>query len=155
MGTHPIFESDFDCLTDKKDNMVNSQMEFVLQNMQKGLEAQVEKVNKFNKEKENVGKRIGQFEAQLSETKVVFSELEILKEDAIVYKLLGPVLVKQDRDEALTTVKTRSSYMESELKKCETSLIDIGKKLAREQSELQDLHVKSQQIQKALEAGGP
>ena len=31
--------------------MVNSQMEFVLQNMQKGLEAQVEKVNKFNKEK--------------------------------------------------------------------------------------------------------
>ena len=42
---------------------------------------------------------------------------ELLKEDAIVYKLLGPVLVKQDRDEALTTVKTRSSYMESELKK--------------------------------------
>merc|ERR1711990_380721 len=157
MGTHPIFESDFDCLTEIKRFriMVNSQMEFVLQNMQKGLEAQVEKVNKCNKDKENVGKRIGQFEAQLSETKVVLTELEILGEDAVVYKLLGPVLVKQDRDEALTTVKTRSNYMESELKKCESSMIEINKKLSREQSDLQDLHLKSQQIQKALEAGGP
>ena len=67
----------------------------------------------------------------MSETKVVLTELgklsffeafpsqylELLKEDAIVYKLLGPVLVKQDKGEAVSNVKQRSDYMESELKR--------------------------------------
>merc|ERR1712126_383172 len=145
MGTHPIFESDFDCLTEFQPiKMAKSQMEFILQNMQKELEGQVEKVNKVRNEKDGVGKRIGQFEAQLSETQVVQSELDLLSDD-VVYKLLGPVLVKQDKEEALTTVKSRSQYMESELKKCEKSLKDIQKKMEKEQSDLQDLQIKAQQ----------
>ena len=55
--------------------MVANEMDFILQNMQKELEEQVEKVNKLQKERDSAGKRIGQFEAQLSETKVVLSEL--------------------------------------------------------------------------------
>ena len=43
--------------------------------------------------------------------------LEILDEDAIVYKLLGPVLVKQEKEIALQTIKNRKDFMESELKK--------------------------------------
>ena len=74
-------------------------------------------------------------------------------DDAVVYKLLGPVLVKQDKEEALTTVKSRSQYMESELKKCEKSLKDIQKKMEKEQSDLQDLQMKAQQVQKAMQAG--
>ena len=54
---------------------MNSDINYVLQNMQKELEEQVEKVNQIQKERENAGKRIGQFEAQLSETKVVLTEL--------------------------------------------------------------------------------
>ena len=38
--------------------MVNSQMEFVLQNMQKSLEGQVEKVNKVQKDKGKCSKYI-------------------------------------------------------------------------------------------------
>lgn len=55
--------------------MVASEFDYVLQNMQKELEGQVEKVNKTTKDRDAIGKRIGQFEAQLSETKVVLSEL--------------------------------------------------------------------------------
>merc|ERR1711868_122193 len=154
MGTHPIFESDFDCLTEKKTaKMVNSQMEFILQNMQKELEGQVEKVSKCNKERETIGKSIGSLEAQLSETKVVLTELELLKEDAIVYKLLGPVLVKQDKGEAVSNVKQRSDYMESELKRNEKALGEVDSKLKKEQATYQDLYMKSQQVQKALQAG--
>jgi len=29
MGTHPIFESDFDCLTDKNDNLFNFDFQFL------------------------------------------------------------------------------------------------------------------------------
>merc|ERR1711970_392573 len=133
--------------------MVNNQMEYILQNMQKELEGQVEKVTKCRDEKEKVGKRIGQFEAQLSETKVVQAELDLLGDDSVVYKLLGPVLVKQDKEEAVTTVKNRADYMESELKKCEKSLIEIGKKMEKEQNALTDLQMKAQQVQKALQHG--
>merc|ERR1712131_267294 len=160
MGTHPIFESDFDCLTDwvelsvkKYSKMASSQMEYILQNMQKELEAQVEKVTRCRNEKENVGKRIGQFEAQLSETKVVQSEWDLLGDDSVVYKLLGPVLVKQDKEEAVSTVKNRADYMESELKSCEKSLIEIGKRMEKEQAALTDLQIKAQQVQKALQQG--
>ena len=52
-----------------------TEFDYVLQNMQKELEGQVEKVNKHQKDRDAVGKRIGQFEAQLSETNVVLSEL--------------------------------------------------------------------------------
>ena len=52
-----------------------TEFDYVLQNMQKELEGQVEKVNKHQKDRDAIGKRIGQFEAQLSETNVVLSEL--------------------------------------------------------------------------------
>merc|ERR1711953_925436 len=111
--------------------------------MQKELEGQVEKVTKCRNEKENVGKRIGQFEAQL----------DLLGEDSVVYKLLGPVLVKQDKEEAVSTVKNRADYMENELKSCEKSLIEIGKRMEKEQAALTDLQIKAQQVQKALQQG--
>lgn len=54
---------------------MTTEFDYVLQNMQKELEGQVEKVNKHQKDRDAIGKRIGQFEAQLSETNVVLSEL--------------------------------------------------------------------------------
>merc|ERR1711892_41976 len=123
----------------KKPKMASSQMEFILQNMQKELEGPGEKGSKSNKERETIGKAIGNLEAQLSETKVVLNELEILKEDSIVYKLLGPVLVKQDKQEAVSNVKQRSDYMESDLKRNEKALGDVDSKLKKEQAAYQDL----------------
>jgi prefoldin beta subunit len=38
-----------------------------------------------------------------------------LKEDANVYKLIGPVLVKQDLAEAKANVKKRMEYISAEL----------------------------------------
>ena len=51
------------------------------------------------------------------EIRLISFLLEILDEDAIVYKLLGPVLVKQEKEIALQTIKNRKDFMESELKK--------------------------------------
>ena len=39
----------------------------------------------------------------------------MLEEDAVVYKLVGPVLVKQDLSEAKETVDKRLKYIKSEL----------------------------------------
>ena len=52
--------------------------------------------------------------------------LDLLGEDSVVYKLLGPVLVKQDKEEAVSTVKNRADYMENELKRYESDYTSKG-----------------------------
>lgn len=42
-------------------------------------------------------------------------ELKLVKEDNSVYKLIGPVLVKQDIDEAKSNVEKRVDYIQNEL----------------------------------------
>lgn len=42
-------------------------------------------------------------------------ELDVLEEDATVYKLIGPVLVKQDLSEAKQTVEKRLDYIRKEM----------------------------------------
>ena len=42
-------------------------------------------------------------------------ELDLLEDDANVYKLIGPVLVKQDLAEANANVRKRIEYISAEL----------------------------------------
>lgn len=46
---------------------------------------------------------------------LVPQELELLNDGANVYKLIGPVLVKQDLAEAKANVKKRIEYISAEL----------------------------------------
>jgi len=49
---------------------------------------------------------------KLSENEMVLQELSAVKEEsATVYKLVGPILAKQDMSEAKTNVKTRLDYI--------------------------------------------
>lgn len=56
-----------------------------------------------------------QLDGQLNENKVVMAELKILKADSEVYKLMGPVLIKQDLEESRQNVAKRIEYIEKEL----------------------------------------
>jgi prefoldin beta subunit len=46
---------------------------------------------------------------------LIDQELELLEEDANVFKLIGPVLVKQDLAEAKANVNKRIEYILAEL----------------------------------------
>lgn len=46
---------------------------------------------------------------------VLLQELDLLDAQNIVYKLIGPVLVKQDPDEAKATVAKRLEYINGEM----------------------------------------
>ncbi len=46
---------------------------------------------------------------------MIDQELELLEEDANVFKLIGPVLVKQDLAEAKANVNKRIEYILAEL----------------------------------------
>lgn len=52
---------------------------------------------------------------QLNENQLVMKELELVKGDRPVYKLVGPVLVKQDLAEAKDTITKRLEYIQKQL----------------------------------------
>jgi prefoldin beta subunit len=47
----------------------------------------------------------------------MLQELDLLDEDAIVYKLIGPAMIKQDLVEAKTNVSKRLEYIQAEMKR--------------------------------------
>lgn len=54
-------------------------------------------------------------ESQQQENKSVQSEFSSLADDANIYKLVGPVLLKQDTAEAKSTVDGRLDYIGQEM----------------------------------------
>ncbi|KAF9022965.1 Prefoldin beta-like protein [Hymenopellis radicata] len=65
---------------------------------------------------------------QLSENELVKTEFEKLEPLNDVYKLIGPVLVKQDQAEAKTNVNTRLDFIKGEIKRVEAQIKDIETK---------------------------
>ena len=56
-----------------------------------------------------------QLDSQLNENKAVKQELDLLKSGNEVFKLIGPVLIKQDQEEAKQNVEKRIEYITAEL----------------------------------------
>ena len=72
-----------------------------------------------------------------------------MEEDAAVYKLIGPALIKQDVTEAKANVDKRIEYITADVTRSEKSV----KALQKQQDEKRDEIMKlQQQAQKAAEA---
>lgn len=56
-----------------------------------------------------------QLESQLKENEMVKKELDILNDDSNVYKLIGPVLFKQEKAEAAGNVSKRLEFIKKEM----------------------------------------
>ena len=56
-----------------------------------------------------------QLDSQLKENEMVDEEFKLLKEESQIYKLVGSVLVKQERSEASSTVSKRLEYIKNEM----------------------------------------
>ncbi|RMZ91111.1 hypothetical protein DV736_g1653, partial [Chaetothyriales sp. CBS 134916] len=88
-------------------------------------------------------------EAQHQENKAVKKEFDSLAEDAGIYKLVGPVLLKQDKADAVGAVDARLDYIGKEIARTETRIKELqesGQNRQREAVQLQ------QKIQAALQA---
>ncbi|KAI5855308.1 Prefoldin [Tricharina praecox] len=88
-------------------------------------------------------------ESQLQENQSVQKEFSGLEDDANIYKLVGPVLLKQDKAEAVMNVDKRLEYIQSEIKRIEGQIKDIGDKQDKKKMEIMQVQ---QQLQQAAEA---
>ncbi|KAH9053116.1 prefoldin subunit 6 [Lactarius vividus] len=93
-------------------------------------------------------------DAQLSENELVKKEFSTLTPNNIVFKLVGPVLVKQDQAEAKSNVDKRLEFIGGEIKRIEAQLQEIEQKSEKKKLELVELQTELQQSQKQ-DAGGP
>jgi len=94
-------------------------MDSTFQRMQQQLQSEAEAYNELVKK---INKLVGPratYLTQLQENEMVASELDRLEDDAVVYKLLGPVLVKQDLQESKTNVKKRIEFIKAEMERIE------------------------------------
>merc|ERR1711865_446846 len=64
----------------------------------------------------------GQANTQIMENEMVLKELGLLEEDAQVFKLIGPVLVKQELVEVKTNVSKRIEFIKNDIGRLETNV---------------------------------
>ncbi|CAJ0759596.1 23057_t:CDS:2 [Entrophospora sp. SA101] len=70
---------------------------------------------KIQQDLSNVIEGRQRLDSQLRENEIVQKEFQLLKEDSNIFKLIGPVLVKQDKAEAVQNVNKRLEYIRSEM----------------------------------------
>ncbi|CAH1440820.1 prefoldin subunit 6 [Lactuca sativa] len=117
--------------------------------LQKELEGKANDLSKIQKDISKNHQVRKKYTIQLGENELVLKELDLLNEDANVYKLIGPVLVKQDLAEANANVRKRIEYISAELKRLDSTLQDMEEK----QNSKKEAIYKLQQRIQSLQAG--
>ncbi|ROV90128.1 hypothetical protein VPNG_09796 [Cytospora leucostoma] len=83
-------------------------------------------------------------EAQKTENTGVQSEFAGLKDGEVIYKLVGPVLLKQEKVEAESTVKGRLEFIGKEIERQEDQIREIQEKLEKVKSEIITIQTSAQ-----------
>ncbi|KAJ1690952.1 hypothetical protein LUZ63_015107 [Rhynchospora breviuscula] len=118
-----------------------------LRELQRELESEANALSKIQKDISKNHQVRKQYTIQMGENELVLKELELLKEDANVYKLIGPVLVKQDLAEAKANVRKRIEYISAELKRLDGILRDFENKQNSKKESIMKLQQKIQSVQ--------
>ncbi|KAF7459137.1 prefoldin subunit 6 [Cryptosporidium felis] len=78
--------------------------------------------------------------AQESENQMVNKELNLLESDAVIYKLVGSVMVKQSLDDAKSTVSKRLEYIAGEIESVNKAFESLQSKLVETSNQVGCLH---------------
>lgn len=86
-----------------------------------------------------------QLTSQKSENEAVRTEFEKLEEDGHIWKLTGPLMVRQDKEEAKANVDKRLEFITSELAKVEAAIKRCEEEFEKKRQELITVQTEIQQ----------
>ncbi|KAL2174855.1 Prefoldin [Thermothelomyces heterothallicus CBS 202.75] len=112
--------------------------------IQAKLQALSEEFTKLQQELQDAVQSRQKLEAQKQENLGVQKEFSKLKDDETIYKLIGPVLLKQDRVEAESTVKGRLEFIEKEISRLESYIKETQGKMDKKKSEIIQIQASAQ-----------
>ncbi|KAF2869195.1 Prefoldin [Massariosphaeria phaeospora] len=91
-------------------------------------------------------------ESQQQENTTVKKEFDLLADDANIYKQIGPVLLKQDKTEAVMGVNGRLEFIDKEINRFEKQIKDIQDKSEKLKMDIMQIQSSAQQSQQAVAA---
>lgn len=120
--------------------------------LQKEFQKELDSFKQCQKEVNQLSGMRQQLNSQLNENAIVKEELALLKSSGEVYKMVGPILLRQDHTEAKENIEKRMSYIKNELKRIddriqslESKQGDYRNKLTKLQQQFQVQQEKSNQ----------
>lgn len=119
----------------------------MVEEIQKKLQAEIDKFKQVQKDYHKTLSKRQHLDSQLNESTVVKEELDFLKSENEVYKLIGPVLVKQDIVEAKENINKRLEFITSEIKRTDDLIATLDKKQESHKVNLEALQQIFQQSQ--------
>ncbi|KAI9043751.1 tubulin-binding prefolding complex subunit YKE2 [Aspergillus affinis] len=117
---------------------------------QKQLQALSEEFQKLQTDLDGLVDARQKLESQQQENESVQKEFNSLDDESNIYKLVGPVLLKQDKQEALMAVNGRLEFIEKEIKRIEKEIEANQDKSDKKRAEV--LQYQSQVQQQAAAA---
>ncbi|PWW71638.1 Prefoldin beta-like protein [Tuber magnatum] len=112
----------------------------------KMLQNLTEEFKALSKDMSSIVEARQKLDSQLHENESVQKEFASLADDAKIYKLIGPVLVKQDKSEAVMNVDKRLEFINSEISaRIEKQISDIQGKQERKKMEIIQIQTQLQQ----------
>ncbi|EFQ30420.1 prefoldin subunit [Colletotrichum graminicola] len=112
--------------------------------IQAKLQKLSEEYTALQQELQNTVQSRQKLEAQKQENLGVKEEFEKLKDGEQIYKLVGPVLLKQDKVEAESTVKGRLDFIHKEIERQEDLIKETQGKLEKKKGEIIQLQASAQ-----------
>ncbi|KAK8054902.1 hypothetical protein PG993_000129 [Apiospora rasikravindrae] len=104
--------------------------------VQAKLQALSEDYQKLQQELQVAVQSRQKLQAQRTENVGVQKEFDRLKEGESIYKLVGPVLLKQDKVEAEGTVKGRLEFIGKEVERTEQQIKEVQEKIEKKKTEI-------------------
>ncbi|KAI1089251.1 Prefoldin beta-like protein [Rostrohypoxylon terebratum] len=104
--------------------------------VQARLQSLSEDYTKLQQELQTAVQSQQKLEAQKQENSNVQKEFERLKDGENIYKLVGPVLLKQEKVEAESTVNGRLEFIGKELERTEDQIKEIQDKIEKKKGEI-------------------
>ena len=106
-----------------------------------------ELVSEINENRSKLNKQtdlLRQLSSQKSENESVKREFEVLKPDGVIWKLVGPIMVKQDRDDAKANVDKRIEFINGDISKAEDAIKTLEEIFETKRTELMKIQEAAQ-----------
>ena len=128
-------------------------LENEIENKNQELEGLKNFIQKLQKEKEQSKIRvsISDFENKKNENTIVKNELNLLDDEDVVYKLIGPILVQQETSDAKIQVDSRIEIINKEIHKLEKNYQTNSKNMEANRQKISDIQAKLIQLSKQVE----
>ncbi|KAJ1964289.1 Prefoldin subunit 6 [Dipsacomyces acuminosporus] len=114
----------------------------------KKLETESMALQKLQKEYATLVESRQKLDSQLQENELVDKEFKLMKDSARVYKLTGPVLLPQDKAEAMANVEKRIEFIKGEIKRVDLRVEQLAKEQEKKSVEIFKLQMEIQGVNK-------